>query len=83
MRVIATVALQLIQHFEEYRQDGIAPSPVGGLAVDIEQNDIGVGCDRTFDVSEQHRVLDFRIEELDGPFGPSIVRVRRVIEQVR
>ena len=82
MRVIATVARQLVQYFEEHRQDGVAPGPVVRLAVDIEQNDIGMGSDRALDVPEQHCILDFRIEELDSLTGLAIMRMVRVIEQV-
>ena len=82
MRVVATVACQLVQYFEEHRQEGIAPGPIVRLAVDIEQNDIGMGCDRALDVPEQHRVLDFSIEEFDGLPGLTIMRMTLVIEQV-
>ena len=80
MRVIAAVARQLVQDFEEHRQDSVPPGPVVRLAIDIEQNDIGMGCDRAPDVPEQHRILDFRIEELDRLPGLAIVRMVRVIE---
>ena len=53
VRVVAAVALQLIQDLQEHPEDEIAscPAPVGGLVVDVEEDDIGVGNDRALNVS--------------------------------
>ena len=53
-----------------------------GLAVDVEEDDIGVGGDGPLDVAEEHGVLDLALEELDGLLALPVVRVRAVREQV-
>jgi hypothetical protein len=56
---------------------------VVGLAVDVEQNDIGVGGNRTFDVPKEHGVFDLALKELDSLPTLAVVRVRMVLEQIR
>jgi hypothetical protein len=46
--------LQLVQYLEEHSQDQVTPRAVVSLAVDIEEDDIGVGDDRPLDVPEEH-----------------------------
>ena len=85
VRVIAAVALQLVQDLEEDPQDQVTPraAAVVGLAVDVEEDDIGVGDDRPLDVPKEHGVLDLALEELDRLLALAVVRVRAVVEQVR
>ena len=81
MRVIAAVALQFVQDFEEDSKDEVASrgTTVVGLAVDVEENDIGVCDNRPFDVPEEHGVFHLALKELDRLFTLAIVRVRAVV----
>ena len=83
VRVVAAVALHLVQDLEEDREDGVPARAVVGLAVDVEEDDIGVGGDGPLDVPEEHGVLDLALEELDGLLALALVRVRAVAQQVR
>ena len=85
MRVIAAVALQLVQDFEEDSQDEVASrgATVVGLAIDVEEDDIGVGDNRPLDVPEEHGVFDLALKELDSLFTFAVVSVSAVVQEVR
>ena len=76
--VVAAVALQLVQDLEEDPQDQVTAraAAVVGLAVDVEEDDIGVGDDGPLDVAKEHGVLDLALEELDRLLALAVVRVR-------
>ena len=83
VRVIAAVALQFVEDFEEHSQDQITTCAMIGLAVDIEKDDIGAGGDRPLDVRKEHGVLHLALKEINGLPGLPVMRVLPVVEQIR
>ena len=85
MRVIAAVALQFVQDLQKDPQDQVAAraAAVIGLAVDIEEDDIGIGDDGTFDVAEEHGILHLALEKIHSLLALPVIRVRAIAEQVR
>ena len=85
VRVIATVALQLIQDLQKDPQDQVTSgaAAVVGLAVDVEEEDIGRGDDRPLDVPKEHGVFHLAFKEIHRLLALAVVRVRAVMEQVR
>ena len=91
VRVVAAVALHLVEDLEEDGQDGVPARAVVGLAVDVEEDDVGVRGDGPLDVAEEHGILDLGLEELDRP--PRLARrasgsavpqqVRQDLDEVR
>ena len=82
VRVVAAVALQLVQDFQEDSEDRVPASHGVGLAVDVEQDDIGIGGDGPLDVAKEHGILDLALEELDGLLALAVVRVGAVAEKI-
>ncbi len=80
--MVAIVALPLVEHPEEDGQDGFPTSTGVSLAVDVEQDHIGVAGHGPLHVAKQHGVFDLFLEELHGPLGLALERVRLVVQQV-
>jgi hypothetical protein len=85
VRMVTAVALELVQNLDEDAQNQIASgrAAVVGFSIDVEENHIGVGGDRSFDVSEEHRVFDFALEEVDSELLLAVACVLAVAKQVR
>jgi len=52
VRVVAAVALHFVEHLQENLKDRVAPRLVAGLAVDVEQDGIGVRGDGPLDIAQ-------------------------------
>jgi len=83
VRVVAAVTLHFVQDLEEDREDRVAPGAVVGLAINVEEDDIGVRGDGAFDVAEEHGVFDLAFEEFNRLPALAVVSVRAVPQQVR
>ncbi|OLQ60052.1 hypothetical protein BHX98_19580 [Acinetobacter baumannii] len=83
MRMIPTEAQALIEDFQEDAKDGITPITAIGLAVDIEQQHIGLGSDGTLDVGSEHRIGNFALEEIDGLARFAVLADLLVLQQIR
>jgi hypothetical protein len=83
--MITAVALKLVEHFDEDSQNQVATcaTTVIGLGIDIEEDDVGIGCDRSFDVSKEHGVFDFALEEFDRESLLATIGMLTITEQVR
>ena len=82
MGMVRTVAELLVQHLQEYGENCVSARATAGLAVDIEEDDIRVGGNSTFDIAEDRGVSNLVVEELNGSFRLAFVRVLFVIQQV-
>lgn len=67
MWVITTKAQALIEDFQKDTKDGITAITAIGLAVDVEQQYIGLIGGGARDIGSQHRVSNFSLEKIDGP----------------
>jgi hypothetical protein len=85
VRMVTAVALELVQNLDEYTENQIASgrAAVVGFCIDVEENYIGVGSDCSLDVSEEHRVFDFALEEVDSELLLAVACVLAVAKQVR
>jgi hypothetical protein len=82
MGMLGTVALHLVQDLEEDRQNGVTARLRVSLAVDVEEDHIGLRGHGALDVAQQHGILDLGLKELDGLPDLAVVRVRAILEQV-
>ena len=73
VRMVAAVAALLVEDLEEDPQDDVAAAAAVGLAVDVEQDDLGVALDGALDVGGEHGVLDLAVEEVKGAPGLALV----------
>ena len=71
VRVVAAIALQFVQDLQEDSQDQVASgaASVVRLALDVEQDDVGIGGDGALDVGKERGVPDLALEEFDRPLG--------------
>ena len=53
-----------------------------GLAVDVEENGVGVGGDDLLQVCQKHRILELVGEEIDGSAMLPVVGMLVVLEQI-
>jgi hypothetical protein len=83
--MVTAVALELIEHFDEDSQNQVTPgaATVIGLSIDVEENDVGIGSNCSFDVPEEHWIFDFAVEEIDSETLLATIGVLSIAEQVR
>ncbi len=82
VRMVAAVAELLVEDLQEHAQDRIAPAAAVGLAVDVEQDDVGTGVDGALDVAGEHGVLDLAVEKINRPARLALVADLPVLQQV-
>ena len=80
---VSTEALELVKDTDENSEDQVATTAVISLAIDIKKNHIRIGGNGPLDITKQHRILDFAIEEFDRFFATAIVGVIVITQKIR
>jgi hypothetical protein len=82
MRMIAAVALLLVEDLEEHPKQSVSPLAKIGLAVDVEQDGVGIRGYDPLQIREEHGIGDFIGEKLDRSPSLPLVDVLLVLQQV-